>query len=651
MTEIFNTGLALFFLVTLILIHYLRKKVDAHELSAYNRMANGAVVLAAMSVANLFVGSGMLDTIPVIGDRAVAGFILWVAAMVGTVMLVSGVSHWLPVSRLQKEALQRRTERMEVVNKMSRFLATDSRTDAVLSAAVRFIEQHLPYSRIAAFTISQRTGETRLVASYSSTGTELNTDDLKFSSAALDNLVSADSTDPSALLVSPPDTVRHPDAVVPLHVANRAVGFFLLWDEAISRDAVAAAATVQQVGRLISNHITSQRLTIETDYRRRREQLQTAMMTAIDPTRSLSENFVSLARIILQREPVSLVSLTLPQHWPGHQRMTVSSNDAILQEKNICPDLTDDTLQALFEDGRPLTIRASNSGQPDWITPFIAGENPGCAMLLPIVVREQVQAVVTVAVDTSSGMTTARRSILSAAAHPVATVLQSEHFRLQTTLQTDRLAKVTSFLRRLTAASGGNLFQRAAVMLAENLECSMVRIATFDDDGQFLTSQALTVKHDTDSITPANGAMILSLMPLHRMVRETGRTQQVNQLIAEQRMEESEARQALTATLGSAVLVPIVRHNQAVGVISIAEQREHTRSHLSAADITFAEAIAACLAGAVAKPTAASTDVTDSNSDSSLSYLTVLRQIESGELAVRRTERPAVIDHAGLMEQ
>ncbi|MEW5993536.1 MAG: GAF domain-containing protein, partial [Candidatus Zixiibacteriota bacterium] len=96
-------------------------------------------------------------------------------------------------------------------------------------------------------------------------------------------------------------------------------------------------------------------------------------------------------------------------------------------------------------------------------------------------------------------------------------------------------------------------------------------------------------------ITPADGTMILSMMPLHCKVRDNNGPVLVNPEEIECKMLLSERRQLCSAHMNSALLVPLTIGEEVMAVISLAELRHWSRSRYTPADLAFVSTVAAAL--------------------------------------------------------
>jgi len=104
-------------------------------------------------------------------------------------------------------------------------------------------------------------------------------------------------------------------------------------------------------------------------------------------------------------------------------------------------------------------------------------------------------------------------------------------------------------------------------------------------------------------MVPANGQMILSLMPLHEQVLNTGQVVLVDETTVETAMSGIERRQAFTEGIRSAFLVPAMVRDGAIGVISVAGLKDEPTITPGKQSRIFIQAIAGQLAAGFERTT------------------------------------------------
>ncbi|MFQ5499422.1 MAG: hypothetical protein ACE5FH_07095, partial [Candidatus Zixiibacteriota bacterium] len=162
--------------------------------------------------------------------------------------------------------------------------------------------------------------------------------------------------------------------------------------------------------------------------------------------------------------------------------------------------------------------------------------------------------------------------------------------RSSRSIMTKRLAGMIA-----NGVSQDEVFKTAAAILQSELRASIVRVSTFDSDGAFLTSRALSCRNAFVANTPERGHMILSLMSVHREAGDSSVPILFDQRSESLKLSEAEATHSLNDEVGHGVLVPMIHSGRTVGVISIGRQQSSHERAIGEDDLMFAESVAELL--------------------------------------------------------
>lgn len=164
-------------------------------------------------------------------------------------------------------------------------------------------------------------------------------------------------------------------------------------------------------------------------------------------------------------------------------------------------------------------------------------------------------------------------------------------------LQRDRLIRKESLTRSLDhfekrLVDDEDIFfliQDLAVSLTSDLPKSFARVTLLNDQGDQLISCA-THRIRLEGIELRNDQKFpLQDLPWHRLALETRKPLRINQDDPESFMSRGEARLIMDERVNSAILVPLIIQNKAVGVISVGEMRNWDRQPVTDEEIAFME--------------------------------------------------------------
>jgi transcriptional regulator with GAF, ATPase, and Fis domain len=140
----------------------------------------------------------------------------------------------------------------------------------------------------------------------------------------------------------------------------------------------------------------------------------------------------------------------------------------------------------------------------------------------------------------------------------------------------------------------------AATVLSSEIGADIVRISTPDSHHAFLKSRAMVMNHAYDTMVPANGELIVSLMPLHEQVLRDGQSMLSGSGDQNSSLVAFERQQAFAGDVKSSIMVPVTINEKVVAVISAASMSDTRRLHRDNGALVFAESVARCLASSVA---------------------------------------------------
>jgi transcriptional regulator with GAF, ATPase, and Fis domain len=128
---------------------------------------------------------------------------------------------------------------------------------------------------------------------------------------------------------------------------------------------------------------------------------------------------------------------------------------------------------------------------------------------------------------------------------------------------------------------------QVASSLTEELPKSFTRISLLNKERDYLTTQALHQIRSEGIKLRKMEKFSLEDLPWHRLTLEAKRPMLVNQDDLESLMPDEEARLILDERIRSALLVPLMINEEAVGVISLGEMRNWERQPLTEEETTF----------------------------------------------------------------
>jgi transcriptional regulator with GAF, ATPase, and Fis domain len=161
---------------------------------------------------------------------------------------------------------------------------------------------------------------------------------------------------------------------------------------------------------------------------------------------------------------------------------------------------------------------------------------------------------------------------------------------------------LSDYAQKLIGDEDIQVFLNEAVScLVEELPKSFVRISLLNKDRDHLTTHVLHQIRKEGMTLRKMERIPLEDLPWHRLTLEAKRPMLVNQDDPESLMPDKEARLILDEKIKSALLVPLIIDQEAVGVISLGEMRNWDRQPLTEEDKVFAKHMASQISLALKK--------------------------------------------------
>jgi hypothetical protein len=513
--------------------------------------------------------------------------------IVGSILLVGGLSEYLPAARHARRFSRERFRRLELIKKIDQLVAVESRQPDLFAQALQHIMEQYGFTAGAAFRYAGDGTLACLRAEGLYTDAAISGETVSFKSDALTGVDHGDVDRPA--VSSWPDDSPAPDLVLPVRNDGQV-------------EAVFAFAAKPQV--LDEDDILNLKIALDSLARKVRAERQDArrLRTAgerkwvqqlsqdMDYKAGLRANLSKLAEVFSREvEGATLICLS---HRSDRRidRYTVGANGAFLRE----PGLSADRICNAFVEvccGKAARLVRLEEDSSSELTRLglrraaAAPVRPGteCSGALIIAWSDKIEA--------PSGNVLDR---LMQSAPLLDPLLALEQVRRDNSRFEKQRSELIGFLQRV--AKEGDLaecLQGAAELLAAELGSSVVRISTYEADGQHLRSRGLAVSRACALTGEVDAVMDLDSTPYHRLVRDTRRLMLINQQDTRRRIEATEARLIGTEELRSALLVPVVVNDMVLAVISIADLREWSKDRWDHGSIQFANTVAHVLSLAV----------------------------------------------------
>ncbi len=592
---------SLFFLSALIVVAKSRIRLTSEGTGSYRYISSGLVIMTLMVVSRLYSSIGAFHPIPLLNDPVFYRLVFWIGIITGLTMLVSGISSQLPLSQTHRKLDQERLRRLDFVKRVEQLVGVERRPPVILSKTLQYMVEHFGLRGGAVYICSQRRHKPVFLSSSGSTRlTKGDLEKISFDVNLGDNLCNKDSCGDNGIVTEVPSGIVRPDLTLSVVAGGRLSALFLLW---LSRKSCLDdddRMNLKIAADIIARRVELRKLKLREVSRQRQVEWLRCFEAAIDRKKPMKENVPVIAGRLTRMIPVELISFTVIYSEKNMQRFSVGANGTLLSEKRVDVLSHDAFLKHVLEKERPVVINDTGGKTSVPMDMMIVGSGMKSLAAFRLGCGQGPGGALVVASKRANRFGSREIEQIEAAVPLLSGLISEEVYRYKIGVVEKRVDLTNGFLgdcgRGLRLQ---DLFEQAAALLSRELRTSIVRISTYEYDGAFLKSRALAAVRPIEGLTPVDGHMILSLMPYHTLVRETGRLMMINQEQTDRKMTEAEARQICRPDLQSALLVPITVGQETLAVISLAELRRWSRYQYNQSDILFAGSVAMGLSLAI----------------------------------------------------
>ncbi len=581
----------------LVAARYRRSSIRHPE--SHRIIAAAVAVLAVSALLRTYHVLGLFARIDFLSNPIFFRLVFWLGVVTGTSLIAIALyRRYIDIGLNPQQRQSQR--RLEFMRKTEQLASVETRLPVLLRTTLNHVAHFFPIRFGAVFLYTDRSRGPSLVSvTDSSTFSREKVSDISFADAPDHGRLCTAPAAGRALIENMPTEIPFPDSVLPVMLGRHVIAVFLFWQKPgrpISTQdwydlRLALQAVTQQVPRQHPGRS-------EVLHRRQPDQVP-ALEPHLEPSQSFAGNVPKIAAWLQSVLPADFISFTVAYDGKSIHRFSIGRDGKGLTEKQADAFTHREFFDCVLKSEQPIVINDLSAKTTLPLDNLLRRSGMNSLLAAAVTSRESAGAVVVAARSfarfTPEDVEMARRMLPH-----LKGVIIDEFRRYEAAAKQRFLDRLREFLVACNDPLDlSDLFNQAAALLMREARTSMVRISTYESGGSLLQSRALALLRPIEGVTPANGKMILSLMPRHQTVRDTRQSVLINSDQIEHKMTLTERRQLCSARTSSALLVPITIDNKAVGVISLAEMRRRTRFQYSPADAGLAGAVAGALSLAI----------------------------------------------------
>jgi len=587
-------SISLFFLTALIFTAKSKTHISEGNSETYKYISSGLVILTLAAVSHLGFYQGLFNSIPFLSEELFYSLTYWIMNITGIILLAYGITNWLPLNNSLRKYNKIHFRHLSLLKDIEQLIAVEKRPDIIFKKSINHMVEHFDAIRGAVYMCSSVDSKMVFLGGAGTDSDQLKEIRINYDLMRKSKFEIMSSFDSS--IFDLPEKMPLPEILLPVLVADKKVAVFLLWlDETFvyEDDQVVLKIAADIVGRAIKSR--KDNLTLE--YSKTLDNQLDHIQNLFNYKTGVRDNFTRVTKYLKSIIDIDYLSLFVAYSSKDIHRFTIGSNGTILCEKGL-----DQNVFKILEDmdhkrEQLRIITKENTKKPYVIKSLMEESNMKTLACLSLHTEH---GFLVIGSETEKALSKREKYLILRIRRVFGHYIAQEVNRFKQGMLTQRFMSANKFLGDvLLKGSVQQVFEEATRVIMKELKTALVRISTFEDEGTFLKSRAMSVVHTQDDLIPEDGYMVLSLMPTISKIKESGKPKLINQNDPDHRISMAEAGQLYFSELKTALLVPINVGNEVKGIITLADRRNGTRYQYTEEDILFVSLIAKTLSASL----------------------------------------------------
>ncbi|MDF1544431.1 MAG: hypothetical protein P1R58_04945 [bacterium] len=564
-------ALAFFFLAALVLISRFRDQFLEEERHGYQQISASVSILSLIALLKLAAANSAFSNVLFLSDPGAIQLLVLVGSATGIVLLMSGISVWLPAARVHREIGRQRIERLEVVRKVLQLSRVESRIVKLLQGGLKYAAEGCRFERAELYCCPPYEKSVQFISGYSATDSQATGQGMvRFSPTLFSERNRHQAFDYSELIDNYPPGQNKVSLVQPILVKGRVVALMLFWTGKQEQVGTETRSIVNAVANLLSQQVHGRFLELRNELLADSNEVVRklfAIKTGDNETRSFVTQLVQYFKTYLRFDQMSLTRLNCSGEV---RRYSVGLNGAILEELNLDEKEVFTSRETLISSGGVASTGPGSHAEPgrgeslfnmprmnSQLVGLIGGENGEAA-------------IVRFGSAKSNLYRPCQKQILRTALPVLNEKLRQLSRHEDTVGYTDQIKSIARLIGYFaTESEFGPFASRAAESLLAVTGSDMVRVSLADKRRTFLSSSAMRLSRSVEPQTPSRGHMILAVMPHHLRVLSGEPGAGYHQIDYSQPEEAAEWSQVLAPSICRAMIYPFGTAGTQSGTITI----------------------------------------------------------------------------------
>lgn len=578
------------FLALLILLFRIKSRAFIDNKDSYRYILGGISVFCITSILQLAANQGMFESLPFLSEPVYLEVVKIIGIVAGITFLIAGISIWLP-GRTRKDNISGvKPELKKNIDRIILRVLNGKAIEAVFRIAPKIISRCFGFDSWIVIRVCHRKNSAILTDSGGITG-----DTIALAHQALD------FDGPASHSFSRVREMGRSSYDLPIRINNRQVAGIFFWQRGQKWLNEGDMVLLDRIAEILSFRLSSEYARIKGEFFEQCWRNYFQIISVLQNRGNLKEKIQPLYHLFNNAVGAEYMSLAVTEQGRNNiRRYSAGINGNVLLDGVINPAMQSRYIYDVLENKKGIRIGNVMADGGESADPLFISCGQKNLMAIPVICDGRPLAVLTLGHSCPNKFNRRDRLRVEILATALSQAVEAELGR-RSLFERDRLlGAITAFDSTVSKCRDiESILQAAARTISKNTMTTMVRITTYDNEQNLLTTRALETIRPIRDMQNDNVIVSDALAFWHNMVIQENRLLLINQQNIEASMDKIEAATLVFPEMKSALIVPIKVNDKIYGMITLGEMREWNRYSYNPSVINFCKEIALQTAGGI----------------------------------------------------
>lgn len=531
----------------------LKKIINHKSPGSFQAILIGLVLIDSVVVCEILKVNNVFDAVPFINNPVFFDIVYSIGIITGIVLLVKGVSSWMPVFNTFKKLSTTTINKLNLFKKIDQLLLVEHRYEVLLASASELIAQQYLYQSHSAYLYSQKNKKYILLQN---TDTEVKGNEKTpkdtFHSRFLQNILSSEIQ----IVEYIQNAIPMAKVVVPVISKKTVIGVWIFTTEdKFENEDISNIKILADIFASKADHLNLQQKNIfSADLKLLQENIE----QSVDFNSELQENLITINNLLKRKMSFDIFSVTF---LDGSRSTTysISAANRFLTAKNQKSSDKNEIESYIISTGLDILINDLENEVNFIVNPLLLKSNMRSFCAIPVFENNKVTAIVTVSAKNRNNFTTQTAAYLKSATNIISALRNNEQQQADSRFKKGIYRNIMQFNRLASnIQENKNLSEAATEFIYSLFQAEFVRISNVDSNNRFINSISLLTANHHKAVPPADAPLLLSLLPVHM----DSIKKQRKQIVESAEISDIEKNHIYGSDIDTLIVYPVILYNK-----------------------------------------------------------------------------------------